>query len=357
MIKFHRAIPERSGRPLADVECEEIKDRFKIDNDLDDNISLFNSVSFQSWTHDCLDSFINPADGERWNRYDGNANAQGIYPARRDSPMLLPNGYFRLSEVGLPYIAGTNPPVELAADSHRANEHPGLKAFHLFWVLFHNKRMDAHGDFDLAKQETIASKNVMELNELKIVTGFDFDRIFNGIKLKNFHMALEFVLAVARWAHGQMPDTLNGLPIFQKRGSGEVDLHAMLMVEKSRKLNLGVSNAMVNMDHLPTTPHSILERTFARHNEHRLPSGEDLAKALGIRNYNVEPKGCPMFPAMLIEAENHGTGTLGPMGAAAVSDGVAGSFLWGIDIGQGLWHPRWQNAPDTSQQMLDYVYG
>lgn len=359
MIKLNRSVFSRNNTPLTDSACEEIKSLYAENDQLDENISLFNSISFQSWAHQCFDSTTNPsaigpAATRMWNRYDGLDNGQGVYPADRTNPMILKDGKFRISEVGLPYIAGTEPPVELAADYHRVNENAGLKGFHLMWVKIHNKRIEEHGDYELAKQETIATMNLVTKNEAEVITGLSFKQMLDHVRIKDFNNSLEFVFGVGRWAHAQMPDRLNDRPIFEKVNSVDVDMESML-IERSRVLNLGCSTAMRNMDHLPAKPFDILERTFSRHNQLQLASFQDLAHQMKMPIDKDIVDGCPIWPGILLEAQNQGDGLLGPVGARSVADAVVASLVWGVSSGQGLWHDRWKGAPNTSEEIVDYA--
>lgn len=356
MIELQHKIKKRHGLSLSDSACQQIKETFEI-SDARGELSLFNGFWLQFWAHQS----INTTSGGRVNLYDGHDNGQGVYGPTLErgnlTPVLiLPNGKFRLSEKGLPYVAGTF--LELTGDMHRANENWALKSLHLMAVLIHNKRMDAHGNFDLAKDETIATLNTVTLNETIELTGLTESQIFNEIRIKDMHTAIEWPNALARWAHAQMPDTVAGTPIFEKRYSIDVDV-AGLLTEKSRELSLGVSTAMQNMDHLPSQPHAILERTFAKHVELGLACHQDACVAIDPRNKEAlddAPKGCPLFPAMLMEARDKGEGKLGPVYGRLVADGIAASLMWGAEIGQGLWHPRWENAPDTSAEIVDYAF-
>jgi len=113
-------IRKRHGVALSDSACEEIKEKFVISDERGE-LSLFNGFWFQFWAHQS----INTKDGGRVNQYDGLDNGQGVYgPLLSKGDLipviLLPNGKFRLSENGLPYIAETK--IELTGDIHRANE-------------------------------------------------------------------------------------------------------------------------------------------------------------------------------------------------------------------------------------------
>ena len=355
--KFTKLANNRTAQ-LTSSACQEIQGQFKID-DKRGNISLGNAIWFQFWAHQALDSF--EVDGEMFNRYDGMDNGQGVYPARMDSPLLNRDGTFKVSDIGLPYLQlGEKDalPVEMTVDAHRGNEHRTLKAFHLMAIKLHNVRMAEHGDFEQAKAETVALLNRITMNETEIVTGLTESEILNGIKIADFHLMMEFNFGAARWAHAQMPDTVNGDPIFQKGFSSEIDLIALFKDEKARALNLGVSTAMTQMTHV-RTPHDILERTFSRHAELNLAPYQALELAVNgnsrVKTDVVVPEGCPIWPGILLEAEQTEGDTLGPVGARAVADGVGGSLLWGKGKGLGLWHPLWRNAPATTVDIIEYA--
>ena len=349
MHKFTREIPT-SHRRLTSVGCEEIKKRFKRDDSRSKQITLFNPMWFQFWAHQCLDS--TEIDGEKFNRYDGFDNGQGLYPVRMDSP-LLKGGYFKLSKNGLPAMSPVDEskPIELTVDAHRGNENKVLKALHRMGSKIHNKRMDAHGDFDLAKSETIATLNIVTLNESLVLCQMDWNEFFE-IQVNGLNLSLEWNFAIARWAHAQMPDTVNDEHIFEKGWSGTVDVESLYTSERARDLNLGVSPAMTDMAHLPSKPHSILERTFARHLELGLPCWQDLADAYDVSPREDVPEGCPIWPGLLMEAEDN-DGMLGRLGRRVVADGLAGSLLW--SEGEGVWHPRWKGAPTSTLEIIKYA--
>lgn len=371
MLKLHSIKPAannnqaKAGEPLITTsECAAINDTFAIDDELGD-ISKGNAFWFQFAIHSSLDSMEpNPKTGEVFNRYDGFENGQGIYPERLDSPLLNRNGTFRTSKYGLPSIHSyetDGKPVELTVDAHRANENQTLKAFHLMAVRLHNVRMAVHSDYEQAKRETIALLNRITLNELEIMTGLDQDEILNDIRIPNFNNSLEFIMAVCRAGHAQMTSTVNQtIPVFNRGPSNEIDLISLFTKEKARILNLGVSKSMTEMSHI-RTPHNILQRTTGRHFQHNLATFRELARLIDPRNGETianeleTPQGCPIWHGILIEAEKHGTGTLGRIGARAMADGFAASLLWGRDIAEGLWLQLWDGAPRDTVDIIDYA--
>lgn len=348
MFKFTRIVANPASK-LSTAACQLIRDEYKIDDGRSDSISLGNALYFQFYAHQTLDSV--EIDGEMFNRYDSLDNGQGIYPARMDSPLLTQDGYFITSEeMGLPFIAGTK--KELTVDAHRANENMPLKAFHLMAIRLHNKRMDEHGDFKLAKEEVIALTNRITLNETMVVTGLTEKQIFDEVVIKDAHMSLEWNFGFGRWAHAQMPESFNGQHIFTKGASKDVDLVALFEDEMARDLNLGVTTAMTKMDHVMGAK-NILQRTFSRHSELGLPSIQELAAAYRKSLPLDIPQGCPIWPGVLLEAELTQGDGLGPLGARAVADAIAGSLRWAYP-GQGIWHALWDGAPSSTVDIIKY---
>ena len=346
-----------SGYRLTDQQCDELDSKFVVDDIRSPVITLGNAMWWQFWAHQCLDSV--EIDGEMHNRYDGSDNGQGVYPARgRDHPILdKKTGLFRFSDQGLPRLDFADAPdvlPEMTADVHRANENPVLTAFHLMAARIHNKRVYEHRDYELARAETIATLNQITLNEALALLQMDEDEFFD-IRVKDFHRSLEWNFAAARWAHPQMPSEVLGRPIFERVPSVNIPVRNLFTgSEMARGLNLGVSEAMTKMHHVGGEP-SIIKRTIQRHNELELPDWDDLATAYRIEPFDIGGiKHCPIWPAILLEAQTYGTGYLGKLGRRVVADGLAGSLRWGSKINQGLWHPRWAGAPVATLDIIDY---
>lgn len=359
MHKFERLNATVKHR-ATDAECEIIKRQFHV-NDEKGTLSVGHAFYWQFWAHNALDSV--KVDGEMFNRYDFNDNGEGIYPVRTGVPLLDGDKKFRMGPYGLPAIAADGLDTkyaEIAVDQHRANENPILKAHILMFEKIHNKRIDQHRDYDLAKAETIALMNQMTMNEMTAVTGLDTEEALRDIRIPSFHKMLEFNFAVARWAHAQMPSTVQGRGVFEPAPSISVDMVRLYDgSEKARKLDRGVSPAMTQMAHLPHTPTSdIRDMTFGRHTDLGLAGWGDLVKALKMSKENTLdiPDKTLIWAAMLYEAEHNPkvAGGLGPIGARAVADGLAGTLLWG-EPGQGLWHKQWPNAPMTTLDIVQYA--
>lgn len=355
MHKFTRLIDQARHHHATDAFCSEIKKLFKVNDERSKQLSLSDALHFQFWAHMCLDS--TEIDGEMFNRYNGDDDGEGLYPERMDSPLLTKDNRFKLSEFGLPVLSPIDEkaPLEMTVDAHRGNENRVLKAGHLLGAVIHNKRMDEHGDYKLAKAETISTMCQRTLNAALALCQMD-EKEFFDIQVPGVNYSLEWNFAISRWAHAQMPDTVNGRPVFEKGPSKTVDMISLHAVEFARDLNLGVSRSMTEMDHLKSKPFSILERTFSRHNELKLPSWHDLAELYGMEVHDSINEGTPIWPGILMEAEQN-NGMLGCLGRRVVADGLAGSLLWGRDIGQGLWFPRgktWSNPPVKTLEILKY---
>lgn len=348
MKPFLRSIKSSSNR--IDSECEELKQLFAINDDRGD-LFVGNALWFQFSAHSAWDSI--EIDGVFHNRYDSLDNGQGIYPQQRDSPLLTRDGYFELSEKGLPLLKTATVTKEIAVDTHRANENRFLKAFHLMACKMHNKRMKSHNNYELAKSEVVALLNQITLNELLVLTGMGTADIFVNRPVKLLNESLEWNFAINRWAHAMMPNQIFGEDLFLQGNSIDVDLLALFTKEKGRVLNLGISPAMNGMTHI-RGEHSIIERTIDRHIELNLPSFQDLAQAFNLP-CKIKINDCPIWPGILKEAEEFGNGKLGPVGAVAVSTGIVQSLMWGKAKNEGLWHPKWKGAPVETIDIIDYA--
>ncbi len=361
MNLFERKI-RSSNHSITDAECEEIKDRFKVDDIRSDKITAGTAFWPQfAFSHMAFNS-KKGGNGEMFNLYDFHDDGSGIYPAVGTSSLLLDNdGRFRFaSENGierLPVVTWTNPEGsaaggELAADMDRANENTVLTAFHRMACKHHNKRMDVHGNYGLAKSETIASMNQISLNEATVITGIEGSDILNQVKVKDFHKSLEFNFQASRPPHALMPETVHDNHLFAK--GIMVDVSTLFDGSTmARGMNLGVTAAMTDIPPVRGEK-SIINRTVDRHNELRLASFDDLCKAYRLP-MNIDMENCPIWVGMLRESEMFGDGILGPVGARAYADGVAGTLLWARDQHQGLWHPRWDGAPVATADILDYA--
>lgn len=334
-----RSIPARA-HVLTDTACDDLKASFKIDDSKSAVITTGSAFLWQFWAHDVFNTM---EDGTA-NLYSGVVDGlDGFYGPKTIRDFTMKDGKFKLPNNDLP-VLNFGPLAQLAPDLHRANENPVLKAFHLLFSRLHNKRMDAHGDEILARKETMATLTQLFLNEALLVCGMGTQEFFD-VTVTGFNQSLEGVFAAGRWAHAQMPETTNGLPVFRHQLAGEVDMIALWDgSEMARELNLGVSTAMTKMTHV-VGEHDIRERTFTQHNKHGLASWADAAK-----RYRIEPlvtPDAPIWAGMLMEAEAQGNGLLGPLGRRMVADLIAGSLY--------LAHVRdnpWKGAPRES---LDIV--
>jgi hypothetical protein len=355
--EFRRLIFPASDR-IDDINFDELVARFKIDDARSEVIPAGTVFLFQFWAHWCFDSFR--VDDKFFNRYDAQADGSfGVYPSRnRMSPLIdHGSGKFVLDNGSLPLMVydGSSGTTEISPDPHRVNDNPPLKAFHLLAAKHHNKRIDAGRDYDTAKAETVATFNHLFLQEGARISGIKPQQILRQ-KVPGITRSLEFVFAAGRWAHAMIPNTVHGEPLFTHKRAKDVDLHKLFdMSEMARDINLGVSPAMTNMIPVPD-PKSILVRTLSeRHVKLGLPCFQDLA-----RRYHIDidkaayPVGMPIWAGILLEAEMDGSGRLGPVGGRVFADALAGTLLWAKNEGAGLYHPRWNNAPTTTEEIIEY---
>ena len=363
MIEFIRLAPQSQFKP-TDRQCEEVKDKF-VESDERSELPLFTGLHFQSVSHQCLDSNI--VDGRAFNRYNFLDDGEGIYPARRDDPIYTKDGYFALHNGNLPTFETDQGTKEVAADRHRVNENPAMKAMHLLWCKAHNKFMDLGYSFEESKDMTVALHNQVTINETIRQTDLTETQILRNIEQPNMHKSLEHNFGVGRHPHAMMPDTLNDLPIFEKRPSSEVDLVSTFTKEKSRVINLGVSKAMNNMTHLSSMPFDIKERTFGRHLELNICTWGELIRLWPIAlreakdtqrfDNEIIPDYCPAWAGILLEAEEFGDGLLGPIGSRMFADATAGQLKWAEDKAKGLWHKMFKGAPKDTLEILEWING
>ena len=333
--------------PLSSYKCNKIKDMFAIDDERSTRSTSGHAFYFQFWAHQWTDSVFKSNEKIPFNRYDFDDNGQGVYPIRDLDSSLIDRktGKFVLHNGGLPTLVSDNRETETAPDNHRVNENKILSAMHLIAIKLHNKLIDDYEiDYYTAKQRVIAELNRATLHESLHLTGYDEDEFFNDIRIPDMHKTMEFNFALARWAHVQMPDTVNGKHVFDRmERSDSVDIERLFDgAEMARVLNLGVSKAMTEMMHVPS-PTNILDRTFKRNNDLGLINAEQMAKISGFDSANdlVENmpdfKNAPLWPFILMEAGfTEPEGQLGPMGARWIADGIAGTLLWGLH-GEGVW--------------------
>lgn len=364
MIPFERLLNNSRHVPIIDEQCEQIKADYRVDDVRSSVIPAGDVFVFQQATaHNALDSVITHDENgvaTASNRYDYDDNDQGVHPERIDSPLYDPaSKKLRMSDAGLPKLVfgDASKIIEMGADAHRVNENANLKAIHLMVARIYNRRIDEHGDPELAKQEATSLNNYAVLDATKRVTGFETEQILNvPRKLKNLFRSLEWNFQLARGAHSQVPENVSDIHVFEKRASASVDIMAMFDGSSmARDLNLGVSEAMTKMTHVQGE-HNIIERTIGRHNEFRLAPWGELARLLGMDTPS-ELENKPLWYGLLKEAELAGTGRLGPIGAIAVAAGIGGSLMWGRERAQGLWQPRWPKAPSTSIEIAEYSLG
>jgi hypothetical protein len=351
--------------PLSSARCQEIKDMYAIDDIRSENSTAGHAFYFQFWAHQWTDSVFIPGHTLPFNRYNFDDDGQGVYPLRGLDSILIDRktGKFKLLGGGLPDVKWDNGAAELAPDNHRANENKILTAFHLMAVKMHNRFIEDYDvDYYTARGMVIAELNRITLNESLYLCDMDEDEFFNDIRIPNMHKTLEFNFALARWAHAQMPDTVNGKHVFDRvERSSSVDLVKLFDgSEMARILNLGVSTAMTEMMHVPA-PHNILDRTFKRNNELGIISFEQLAQIIGVEfNRDItdtlpQLKDTPIWAGTLIEASTSGReGQLGPVGRRAIADGIAATLTHGLH-GKGVWHDFVLPNPNKIDPTLNTV--
>jgi hypothetical protein len=352
--------------PLSAMGCEEIKNAFAIDDIRSENATAGSAFFFQFWAHQWTDSV--EQNGLFFNRYDFKNNGQGIYPKRNWLSNLVDakTGKFVMYKGGLPRLQHDGGAGETTPDDHRSNENKILSAFHLFAIKLHNKLIEDYDiDYQEAKRRTVALVSKMTLHEAMKLTGFDEYEFFNDIRTPDMHKAMEFNFALARWGHAQMPDTINGKPLFDRSmSSQDIDLERLFDgSEMARTLNLGVSTAMTEMFHTPDDP-SILKLNFGKNNRLGLLNADEMAKVTGFGEVDLTDsfpqfKGIPLWAFVLLEAGfTAPEGQLGPLGARWIADGIAGAELWGFP-GQGIWYdfelPKDNPDMDYSLNVIKYA--
>lgn len=356
--------------PLSSLECEKIKNAFAVDDERSERSTSGHAFYFQFWAHQWTDSVFKPNETLPFNRYDFNDNGQGVYPLRGLNSSLIDHktGKFLLKDGGLPILVSDSKESETAPDNHRVNENKILSAFHLMAIKLHNRIIDDYRtSYEETKKRVIACTNRMTLEQSLHLCGMDEDEFFNDIRIKDMHKMAEFNFALARWAHAQMPSTINGKGVFDRtQRSSDVDILKLFDgSEMARVLNLGVSKEMTDMSHIPN-PDSILNMTFGRNNDLGLINAHQMAKISGFdvdANESFESlpqfKNCPLWPFILLEAGlTEPEGQLGPMGARWVADGIASTMLWGLH-GEGVWldwHlPQSDTADSVTTNIIKYA--
>lgn len=358
MLELKNLIPTSRYRS-SDAECEKFVELFEV-NDERGGISLIDAMLGQFHAHWYVAS--KQVRGKTFNAYWGKADGtHGAFPMFDGDPVFYDaDGRFKLTQEGNFYVYGGK--ISLAPDQHRSNENIVLTAFHLLLAKFYNKRLDEHGIRALAKAEAVACFQHAFMDMTKNVTGLTEVEIMNEVKVKNFADGFEFAMAVGRWGHPCMPETIGGKPLFDKsRKPGDIDFQK-LSDEKAGKLGMRIAPIMSSSSE-GGKGKGILEHTIGnRHNKHNLCTFEELARAMGFNGRDAQSLGsefkyCPMFVGILKEAEVKGDGILGPVGARAVADGMASTLNWAEGSQEGLWHPRWNGAPSTALEISDYVLG
>lgn len=367
---------------MTQAECETLKSEAKTDDKRSAHFTVGNACWFQLFVHMSHDS---KGDGTfRANRYNGLQDGQGILPDRDTHVLYNKDGSMRMLGDSLPQLMfdnGPTPkPVLMAQDGHRANENPILSAMHLMCVRGYNKLLKRYqGDRVEAKAAMVALVNRISLNETLEFLSMTRDELFNEIVIEGFHLSAEFAFALGRWAHPMMPETVNNRPLFDYVPPEDIDLVSLFDgSEMARDFNFGTSPSMIAMDHLPGDNPSILDRTFARHQELGLAPWQSLCAAYGApedlysddnladlpeidRNEIVvagnpnmhAAKGAPMFYGMCKEAEKH-NGRPGEIARRAIGDALGGSLLYGHQHERGLWMDLWNGAPRSTLEIIDY---
>ena len=338
-------------------EVYELIDRMKIDDVPSSVTKAISPVALQLFIHTTMNS--REVDGNQVNDYTGVVcDGLGLYPIRRDHPMMHSDGRFRMyPDHGLMHSAyihadGGQRIAFISGDIFRSTENRFLASQHLMWHVIHNKRMDVHdGDYQLAREDTLAllCKYFLDifLDDLQMEEG----ELFRDVAIQGATNTIEAHFAIARWAHAQVPSHIAGTHIFDKAPPKDINLDELL-IAPARELNYGVSTAMSQMTHLQK-PHHIAHRTGDRHVEHEMCDWGDITHALRHHAKSTAdiPPETPIWHAMLMEAEQVGDGRLGSVGRRLVADIAA--FSLSARRGQGLWHTP-KDAPETQAEILDY---
>lgn len=330
MKPFNSTIPV-TGRRITDVECDEIKAAFAV-NDERGRMSSMSWLLWQFHAHWVVDSAV--ADGKAFNRYDFNANGlNGVYPRRGKSAMVIADGKFRLYEGGLPLMLDDSLKlIEITPDFHRGNENRALGAMHLLAAKLHNKFVDDGFTFNEAQDRVVYAFNNAFLEDALELLDMGRNEFWQ-IKKRDMHREVGFFFQVGRFAHPMVPDTINGKGIFEKSESSKsVDLKA-IAAEKSGKIGLRVGNAM-NDGAVGGMGGSILDLTLSdRHSGVMCPTWGDMAKSVRARA-SRDTENWPAFAGLMHEAkEDH----FGQIGRRIIADGIAGTLEWGRPERKGLW--------------------
>lgn len=362
MTSFTRAVKATSHH-VTDTECDAIIERFRFDDDRSNHITALEAFLGQFHAHWYVNS---KGKGDTLhNLYNFDADGSfGAYPTADKGSILIDKatGKYHYDEYGLPTISTeiAGDIGEVAPDAHRGTENKTLTAMHLLLAKLHNSRIDDHGDYDLAKQETVACFNHAFLHATMKICGIESQAEFLNVKIKDFHRSLEYAFSVGRFGHAQMPATINGQPLFGfEGGSAKVDMVTLSTTEMAGKLGMRIAIPMHEGSEGGKGV-SILKHTVEkRHNQLGLASFQELANRMRIHSV-IDIPNCPIWVGVLREAELHNESTdndtLGPVGARAVADGMAGTLMWGQDRAQGLWHPRWNGAPSTIAEIVEHVW-
>jgi hypothetical protein len=343
---------------LTHEEVYELVDKLKIDDTPSTVTKAISPVALQLFIHTTMNS-RKLADGAMVNDYTGVVcDGLGLYPTRRDHPMMHPDGRFRMhGDHGLMYSAyihadGGERIAFISGDIFRSTENRFLASQHLMWHVIHNKRMDYHGgDYDKAREDTLAMLCLYFLDVFLDDLEMDRDELFRDVAMTGATNTLEAHTAIARWLHAGVPSHIASTHIFEPISPADINL-ADLLVAPARHLNYGVSTAMSQMMHLEK-PRHIAHRTADQHLENRQCDWGDILSAMSGKvktTADIAPE-TPIWFAMLMEAEQAGNGRLGPIGRRLVADIAA--FSLSARRGQGLWHTP-KDAPSTVAGMLEY---
>lgn len=335
---------------LSDQELDAIKGAMKVDDVRSEVLTAGGGCLWgQFWAHGALDSMGTGQDLQ--NRYTGEFDgSDGVYPRRGKggAPVMDAKGWFILPNNDLPTV-NTGATAQLVPDNHRGNENTWLKAHHLWFARFHNRRMDENGgDYEAAKMDTLASACILFANETKHMAQIS-DKELYAVTVKDFHLSPEWVMAVARLQHPGTSDEIEGEDIFVKKLASEVNLPALYDGSNmARNINFGVGTRMANMDHIPNSP-DIRDLTTARHSAHDLANVGELARAFRVSLHSDVNPDWPIWHGLLMETELQGDGFLGELSGKAFCAGIGGSIPMAVRK-----HGRWDGAPNATQDIIEY---
>lgn len=357
MIKLKNlAAPDRRRLPMTTAECNALIEKSStVDDEKSPNTSALVPFGLQFWVHLTMNS--RDIDGVMHNDYTGRVcDGNGLYPVRRDHPMLTHDGYFKVHETYglLPVEVEKDKMFFISGDIHRSTENRFLAAHHLLFHRIHNWRMDYHtGDYDKAREDTLAIACTFCRELLLEEIQMDESQMFSNVVVEDAVNTLECMLAIGRWAHTICPSKVLKKDIFAPVSPASIDL-AKVKKEPARNMNFGVSKAMSDMKN-QQPPTDIRKRTLNRSTEHAIcdwgTAVDRYARVAKSDEAEALPKNLPLWAGMMLEAQHNNTGRLGPVGARMLADVAASTFK--AEVGQGLWHTP-IDAPSTIDEIIEY---